>query len=64
MKSETISRTKNILIGVSEYLLWGVLPVYWKALKEVPASELLSHRIAWSAFFLTLFALPKTGRVK
>ena len=30
------------------YALWGVLPVYWKALDGVGALEILSHRILWS----------------
>jgi len=33
------------------FLLWGVLPVYWKALQNVPASEILAHRIVWSLVF-------------
>ncbi len=34
--------------------LWGLLPVYWKALREMPAPEVLSHRILWSAVFLAV----------
>ena len=30
------------------YALWGVLPVYWKALDGAGALEILSHRILWS----------------
>ena len=32
--------------------IWGVLPVYFKALAHVPAAELLAHRIVWSLVLL------------
>lgn len=45
----------GIGLAVGAYLIWGVLPVYWKALQSVPALQILSHRIVWSfAFLLTL----------
>ncbi|WP_421903130.1 EamA family transporter RarD [Maridesulfovibrio sp.] len=36
------------------FILWGLLPVYWKALEEVPALELLCNRIVWSLFFVAI----------
>ncbi len=38
--------------AVSAYVAWGLLPVYWKWLQEVPAPQLISHRILWSCFML------------
>ncbi|MBN1149459.1 MAG: EamA family transporter RarD [Anaerolineales bacterium] len=43
---------RGILYAASAYLLWGFLPVYWKALQSVPATQILSHRIVWSMVFL------------
>jgi chloramphenicol-sensitive protein RarD len=38
-------------------LLWGVLPIYWKLLDHVPATEILAHRMVWSlALVLGLLA--------
>jgi len=34
------------IAGFSAYLLWGVLPVYWKLLGIVPPAELLAWRVA------------------
>jgi chloramphenicol-sensitive protein RarD len=45
----------------SAFILWGVLPVYWKLLSTVPAEEILAHRISWSAVFVILVLLY-TGR--
>jgi len=36
------------------FFIWGVLPFYWKALGEVPALEILAHRILWSFIFIAL----------
>ena len=31
------------------YLIWGLVPIYWKWVASVPAVELLAHRVVWSA---------------
>lgn len=46
---------KGILYGLAAYALWGLFPIYWKWLHEVPALQLLGHRIGWS--FLLLMAI-------
>ncbi len=43
---------KGIVYAASAYVLWGLLPLYWKALQVVPAMEILSHRIVWSMLFV------------
>jgi chloramphenicol-sensitive protein RarD len=41
-------------------MLWGLLPVYWKTLQDIPAYEILCHRMIWSFFFLyTILAIKK-----
>jgi len=41
----------GVLSAVAAYILWGILPVYWKLLQQVPAHEILCHRMAWSLIF-------------
>jgi chloramphenicol-sensitive protein RarD len=36
----------------SAFLIWGLSPIYWKALALVPAFEILMHRMIWSFLFL------------
>lgn len=43
---------KGILLGIGAYALWGFFPIYWKLLHDVPALQLLGHRIGWSFIFL------------
>lgn len=49
------------LFGFASFLLWGMFPIYFKALEAVPADEILAHRIAWCAPFtlLIMFLLKK-----
>ena len=46
----------GLLLGLSAYLLWGFLPLYFKAIHQVGSVEIVSHRIVWSLFFLGLLA--------
>ena len=45
---------RGILLGASAYVIWGVLPVFWKAIESVDSIEILAHRIFWSVVFLAL----------
>ena len=38
----------GILLAAGAYLGWGLLPIYWKTLQDVPATEILAHRMASS----------------
>jgi chloramphenicol-sensitive protein RarD len=45
----------GVIYAIAAYSLWGILPIYWKAMKQIPAGEILAHRIFWS--FLLLMAV-------
>lgn len=44
----------GILSAGSAFFAWGIFPIYLKALKSVPALEILSHRVVWSLIFLSV----------
>jgi len=48
---------KGILFGIGAYALWGFFPLYWKQLHDVPALQLLGHRVGWSFLLLIVFIL-------
>lgn len=48
--------TNGAYFAVTAYFIWGVLPVYFKQLQSIPATEILSHRIIWS-FLLTIIII-------
>lgn len=56
--SDNEKNVKNgIIIGLSAYLIWGLLPIYWKWLENVSPEIVLSHRIIWSFIFMAFFIL-------
>jgi chloramphenicol-sensitive protein RarD len=46
------TRSGGIAYAAAAYLTWGLFPLYFRALRGVPAPEVLAHRIVWSAAFL------------
>ena len=42
----------GVVYATSAFLIWGISPIYWKALRAVPAFEIILHRIVWSFFLL------------
>lgn len=40
--------------GLAAYGLWGVLPIYFEALRSVPAIDIVAHRVLWSFPFLAV----------
>jgi len=65
MTDETSRTRAGLLLGLGAYLLWGVLPLYFKLIGHVPASEIVAHRVVWSLLFLMGLALlwRRVGRV-
>ncbi|MGW8389761.1 EamA family transporter RarD [Pseudoduganella sp. HUAS MS19] len=49
----------GMLYAAGAFLSWGLFPLYFHAIKNVPASEILAHRMAWSLLFLMLVLLVR-----
>ena len=45
---------KGIWHAFGAYFFWGLVPIYWKLLKPIPATQLIGHRIVWSFLLLVL----------
>ncbi|MBN2258717.1 MAG: EamA family transporter RarD [Anaerolineaceae bacterium] len=50
-------KDRGILYALGAYIAWGLFPIYWKWLSQVPAVQLLGHRIMWSFILLAVFLL-------
>lgn len=48
---------QGIFFGLAGYVLWGILPVYWKVLELVSPFEILSSRFMWSCVFVLLLII-------
>jgi chloramphenicol-sensitive protein RarD len=45
---------KGMIFAAASYVMWGLFPVYFKALQGVPAMEILLNRMVWSLLFVLL----------
>lgn len=43
---------QGIFFALGAYFIWGIAPAYFKLIQQVPADEILTHRIIWSFFFM------------
>lgn len=48
---------KGTLYVLACYILWGILPVFWKTLSAVDSMYVLAARIFWSLIFVTVILL-------
>ncbi|GAB3024982.1 EamA family transporter RarD [Bowmanella dokdonensis] len=56
----------GVLLAIAAYSMWGVAPMYFKLLLEVPATDILLHRIVWSMLILLVLVvvLRQVGKVR
>ena len=50
----------GIIAGFSAYVIWGLVPIFFKQIAEVPATEIIAHRVVWAMLLMT--ALIGFGR--
>jgi chloramphenicol-sensitive protein RarD len=42
----------GVFYASSAFLIWGLGPIYWKALSDVPPLEIIMHRVVWGVILL------------
>lgn len=50
--SSTKAETRGAFAAAVCYLIWGLVPLYWKQLAGINALELIAHRHLWSLVFV------------
>jgi chloramphenicol-sensitive protein RarD len=43
---------KGFVSAASAFAIWGIFPLYFHALQQVPALQVIAHRIVWSCLFV------------
>lgn len=62
MAGERMSVSKKGVVFVTlAYIIWGVLPIYWRQIESVSPLEIIAHRIFWSFIFMVFYIII-TGR--
>ncbi len=65
MSSTHMSKQPHgIAAATTAYLIWGLLPIYWKLLDTVASYQILAHRIVWSLILTTLLLLLLGNRAR
>ncbi|KAA6096740.1 MULTISPECIES: EamA family transporter RarD [Pantoea] len=60
---DTQQTRQGIFYALGAYFIWGIAPAYFKLVKEVPPTEIMTHRVIWSALFmLGLITLSRSWR--
>jgi chloramphenicol-sensitive protein RarD len=49
--SDRKSVEAGVVYAASAYIMWGVIPIFWKYLDHVGAVEIVVHRIVWTLIF-------------
>lgn len=57
VKFEPEEQFLGILSGAGAFILWGIFPIYWKLVAQVPALQIMSHRVTWCFVFMALVLL-------
>jgi len=60
------SQNKGLLAALGAFMIWGLLPLYWKALITAIPLEIICHRITWStlATLVLLVLWRKLGTLR
>jgi chloramphenicol-sensitive protein RarD len=48
---------RGLLAGAGAFTIWGVFPVYLHPLRDVPALQVIAHRVLWSCLFILAWML-------
>jgi chloramphenicol-sensitive protein RarD len=61
MSDKRIEERQGLVSASLSYLLWGILPIYWRELRHVGSDEVVTHRGLWSVAFLLPFVVYRGG---
>jgi chloramphenicol-sensitive protein RarD len=50
---------QGLAAAAGAYLIWGLWPLYWRLLEQVPALEIMAHRVLWCAAVVLLYLFAR-----
>lgn len=51
---ERKSYVEGLVMGAGAFVLWGLLPLYWKLVKAISPYQIFAHRVVWSFLFVLI----------
>ena len=52
----------GLWMAVGAFVIWGLMPLYWRLLDAVPSWQIVLHRIVWGALLVSAWLLWQRGR--
>jgi len=52
---------RGLAAAISAYAMWGVFPLYWHLVRDVPAMQIIAHRVIWCGLFVVGYLLISEG---
>ena len=64
--SDKRTHDHGVAYAAAAFVVWGIVPIFWKFMAHVPAVEIVMHRIVWTLLFaaVTILALGKWPLLK
>lgn len=62
MSSQARIDPRGLAAAIFAYAVWGVFPLYWYLLRQVPALQIIAHRVVWCGVFVVAWMLLREGR--
>jgi chloramphenicol-sensitive protein RarD len=53
---------RGVWYAIAAYVIWGMFPLYWHQLQQVPSLQVIAHRIIWSCVAVVVVVLAVRGR--
>lgn len=48
---------KGFILALATFIMWGIFPIFFKFIEGIAATEVLAHRIIWSALILLVILI-------
>lgn len=52
---------RGLWASVGAFMIWGLFPLYWYQLRDVPSLQILAHRIVWCTVFVAGYLMIRHG---
>jgi chloramphenicol-sensitive protein RarD len=49
----------GVICGIAAYGIWGLAPIYFRAVRHIDPLEVLAHRVVWSVAFLFIVVVAQ-----
>ena len=65
MTEDAVRARQGVFFALAAYSFWGFAPIYFKSVQQVPAFEILAHRIIWAFIlvFILIVGLKRLNRL-